>query len=381
MVFFFNYEGEVTTISPLPPVVAKKHGKAVEVYTFGPGMVKLMGVQAGTLTVKWGPAFEQEVGDRRGVPVGEVLGPPRGEFTLEGLWVKDAAKAPSDQIQDMIGVAFQYKNVTYRVKEVEHARGSREFLRAVLVGTAVLGTDGNFGGDLTYVGNVFAYGPESGPSVDAYGVWSSTVIRRAAVPVSSFAIPNLGDLHPRFGFMKLQSVGECQVVRGYAEIPCIYKGLPLSPGPLRCRMSRTTSEEPIQTHPRYSQINDLDAVMDIIEALRRGDLRLGITPGDGKRDVFLAPMGLELYQRIMSGNEAYLAAGETWTAVQYYSQSVGDTLNPGGIGVPLGGAPGYSNRNYLYTGMDLVEEGPSLIRAERTWLLSAPGGWDSTIYG
>jgi hypothetical protein len=205
-------------------------------------------------------------------------------------------------------------------------------------------------------------------------------MRRVRAPVLAAHIPDLGSVHPRFPFMKLQGVGEASLRRGFCEIPLIYKGLKVSPGPLRSRLSRTTSEEPIQTHPRYSGMNGLDAVMDIIEALRRGDLRLGITPGDDKTDVFLTPLALELYARIMKGNEAYLAAGETWTSVQYYNEPVSDTLDPGTISQPTG-APVYGNRNYLYTGMDLVEEGPFLIRAERTWLLSAAGGWDTTIYG
>jgi hypothetical protein len=331
--------------------------------------------------VTWEPSFEEEIQNNQGLTRGEMLGPRRGTFELEGLWVGDAVADPGNVKRVLVGQSFSYEGMVFRVKRVVPMRGNREFLRVSLSGTAVEGMDGSANGGVTAVGTVFGNGPESGPSVDAYGVWSSTVMRRVRAPVLAAHIPDLGSVHPRFPFMKLQGVGEASLRRGFCEIPLIYKGLKVSPGPLRSRMSRTTSEEPIQTHPRYADMQGLDAVMDIIEALRRGDLRLGITPGDDKTDVFLTPLALELYARIMKGNEAYLASGETWTSVQYYSQAVSDNLNPGTIGTPTGSPPQYGGRNYLYTGLDLVEEGPSLIRAERTWLLSAPGGWDATIYG
>ena len=379
MVFFFNYDAPAE-VEVIPPLVTR-HGRAVDVYTFGPGMVSLMGVQAGTLRVAWGAAFEEEVQNRQGVGVGEVLGPPKGAFTLEGLWVRDPVLAPADMIRGLVGRAFQYKGSTYRVKEVEHVGANRDFLKATLTGTAMAGVDGNEEAGLTYVGGVLGDGPESGPTVDIYGVWTATRMRRVSAPVSANAIPELGDAHPRFSFLKFQGCGEARTGRGYCELPLIYKGLRTSPGPLRAKLDVGTSEEPIQSHPRFADMANIDRVMDVIEALRRGDLRLGIFPGDGVPDVILSGLALELYQRILKGNEAYLEAGASFTNVQYYSGAVSDPGNPGTLGGHPTGAPVYPGRTWLYSGMQLIEEGPSLIRAERTWLLSARGGWDTTLYG
>jgi len=377
MVFFLNYEVPPPVITP---VAVRKFGRAVDVYEFGVGTQVLKGVQGVQLRVRWGLSFEEELQNNRGEVVGEVLGARRGTFELDGLWVGDPVAVPGGRMRVLVGQAFQFEGMNFRVKEVTPMRGNRDFHRVTLTGTATEGMDGSPGGGTQYVGSVFGYGPESGPTVDVYGVWTATVMRRVAAPVSSGVIPNLGDAHPRFNFLKFQGCGEARTGRGYCELPLIYKGLRTSPGPLRARLDIGTSEEPIQSHPRYVVIPQLDRVMDVIEAVRRGDLRLGIFPGDGVPDVLLVGLGLELYQRIMQGNESYLDAGATFTSVQYYGSAVGDPGDPGRLGGHPTGAPSYPGRTWLYTGLQLVEEGPNLIRAERTWLLSARGGWDPVLY-
>ena len=370
MIVFCNWVPK--SVKRKRPIVVK-HGNAGTLYEFGIDHKAILGVQPVTLRESWRLSFESGVKGRNGLPNGEALGPRRAEYEMDGYWV--GGNVPLDSI---VRSSFTLLGRTYFVKDVQRTKANREFVRVKVTGTSEDGV-GNVPGSVVNVGAVFGEGPSQGPEVDSYGVWSDTVIRRVPAPVSANSIPQIASAHPRYGFMKLQSVGQASVREGYAEVPCLYRGLQFSPGPILTKLDKTSGEEPLPSHPRYANIVGLDKAVDLIRAIMRGDARLGLFPGAEVPSVWFTGNALELYKKMASGKEAYFAPGQTFSWTQYASQKIIENESVPRIETPVG-APTYTNRTWLYTGAVQTEEGPGVVRIERTALLSALGGWDVDIY-
>lgn len=185
--------------------------------------------------------------------------------------------------------------------------------------------------------------------------------------------PNLDDAHPDFPGLLLHTKSISRR-REIGICVCDYRGLDpaqdsddpeVLPPPVYS-LDLGLSTEPIATHPSFGSLVTAAGGQGTGKAVFDDE---GLFIGFGK------DAGADLV-----GVSQFLDVTATWSVVTV-SKSIptgGGTV--GEISSPPGGAPAYSNRNWLYGGMRWDRQG-GIYRTERVWLLSKDGGWNTAIYG
>lgn len=118
----------------------------------------------------------------------------------------------------------------------------------------------------------------------------------------------------------------------------------------------------------------------------RKDFKTRIVPaaGEGPKQAIFDEKGVFVAfgkdsNNDLAGVEQYFDVSATWSRVTVSRTQPATGGNVGKISTPPGGAPAYSNRNWLYGGMSWTKEG-GIYRIDEVWLCSHDGGWNSVIY-
>jgi len=141
----------------------------------------------------------------------------------------------------------------------------------------------------------------------------------------------------------------------------------------------STSEEPIETHHRYDELDPQD-ILEAVELARNPP-----KSEDGKKVVKAAtknwdPKKLELYKDARKGIEAYREPRVTWTKRWVSKESPAGLNKIGEIDDPDGDPPAVAaGRDWLNMGIRSRLRG-KIHENEITWELSGRDGWNENYY-
>lgn len=218
---------------------------------------------------------------------------------------------------------------------------------------------------------------------DQAGLWTGTHEFHCPKEELAALIPSRGEAHHFIGFLGVSKVTINGMAGALIRMIVHYAGY--QPGEdgeseeAEYTLSLSTSEEPIETHPRYDALSDFD-IMEAVELARNPP-----KSADGKKVREVDTSGwdalkVELYQDIQAGLEAYREPRVTWTK-RWVSDQRPQNLNAiGEIDTPEGSPPPVAaGRNWLNAGMTSRERG-EVFENEITWELSGRGGWNTRYY-
>lgn len=137
-------------------------------------------------------------------------------------------------------------------------------------------------------------------------------------------------------------------------------------------VSISTSEEPIQTHPKFKEFAGTPS--DPKNGAIFIDPETGKPTKNNEKGVF-REFG---FGSKFEGVDSYLNISCTYTVTSYQATKPKDSSDVGKISSPPG-APKTSGRNWLYTGMEYTRRG-GVYEVRKSWLMSGPGGWKKEIY-
>jgi len=156
-------------------------------------------------------------------------------------------------------------------------------------------------------------------------------------------------------------------------------------------LSRSTSQEPLETHPDY-----VNAQSNFVSAFKNGSLKAEDEENDGviewmltdtatgeKTDVTsdLDSITIELLTKFSQGITDYYEAGATWT-VNIPSRSglsSSQIAKFGKIVSPVGNPATPTGRDWLFIGASQTRTG-GIYDISMSYLLSGRNGWDTDIY-
>ncbi len=222
---------------------------------------------------------------------------------------------------------------------------------------------------------------------DKAGLWTGEQKYHCQERDLARLLPKRGAAHPKFGFLGVDEV-EFEIMQdGVVIVSAMYAGASFEDEEegeptAEYSLDVTTSEEPIETHPRYSSDEGLSPE-DISEAV---ELARNPPKTDDGKEVAEVDTGeweelkVELYDVVRSGLESYREPRVTWT-MRWVSDERPDDLNTiGEIDDPAGNPPeAGKGRNWLNAGIRSTERG-GVFDNERVWDLSGRGGWDERFY-
>lgn len=181
------------------------------------------------------------------------------------------------------------------------------------------------------------------------------------------------------------------------EITVNYGGMldkddnPTDESKMTTKLGVSLSDEPLFRHFRYKDIpiGEKSTIRDYIngrlETSVDNQYRLIATTehDNGAYEQVSTALGKELLDNVRSGFTTYKVATQTWE-VSFKTKKSPDPqhyLNwVGFIKVPEK-APAIANdRNWLFTGLNVETSDDKIYSVTYTFILSGPGGWDSTIY-
>ncbi len=147
----------------------------------------------------------------------------------------------------------------------------------------------------------------------------------------------------------------------------------------------TVTEEPLLTHPNYSFLTGdyLTALKMLMDGYKESDVMTDSRNGEPitlKQLLSEVDTGDDnLVERVKKGQTHYMAPAVQVTC-RYRSSTMPKLGTSLKIGQPPSGVPTPPNHNWLalVPGVDMQN---GEIWVSETYLLSAPGGWDQTIYG
>lgn len=222
-------------------------------------------------------------------------------------------------------------------------------------------------------------------SRDQAGLWTGRQEYHCPKNELARLIPGRGEAHHFMTFMGVSKVEIVGMAGQLVKMSVEYAGY--QPGEddagesdeAEYTLALSTSEEPIETHPRYDALSDFD-----IQEAR--ELALNPPkPADGKKITEVDttgwdPLKVELFEDLRKGLEAYREPRVTWTK-RWVSNARPDDLNRiGEIDVPEGSPPApAAGRNWLNAGITSRERG-EVFENEMVWELSGRGGWSTRYY-
>jgi len=219
---------------------------------------------------------------------------------------------------------------------------------------------------------------------DQAGLWTGTQEYHCEQAELYRLIPPRGAPHYLMPFMGVSKVRIAGFQQKLVVLVVTYAGFQpgedSEDGPVpEFTLSLSTSEEPVQTHPRYDELSD----QDIVEAT---ELARNPPRSENGKEVEEVDTGdwpalkIELYEDIQSGLESYREPRVTWTK-RWVSDSLPNDLNRiGEIDTPEGSPPPVAgDRDWMNTGLTSRERG-GVYENELSWELSGRGGWNERYY-
>ena len=219
--------------------------------------------------------------------------------------------------------------------------------------------------------------PEFVISIDEKGVWTLKCTYECREDLAVRLTPKPQSAHRQYPFLLLNKATLSRTEGGMMRIDCEYVGL--SPeyqagesSAVVYELSGGTSEEPIETHPRYADIPE--AELDIIRHYFDNPKK------DGAQPTGLGALATELFQKKKRGIESYLAPGFTFRKTWSQKTPLAAVGNIGKISTPDGPAPTL-NAGYNWL---LIDAGSKQVGGThdcfQEWRVSGPGGWDTELY-
>jgi hypothetical protein len=267
--------------------------------------------------------------------------------------------------------------------------------------------------------------PDFRAEVSKENLWTATHSFLCHIADAPQLIPQKGAFCQEEGFQFL-NYASCSVenIEGdLARVTCSYSGKqpnesggddPEEPDDQflaeNYEMNVSVSEEPIESHPRYKDISELDR--DYLAGIREGrivqvrnsssevventyyDKSQGIV---ASAYLFTDEKAAELANKLASGIFSYQVPKQIWretrTVALDEDGNVPNSLNipaklnrVGYISTPnkapqLNAGVGINKRNYLFTGMNLsIDKATNTATISYEFQVSGPGGWDEDLY-
>jgi hypothetical protein len=242
-----------------------------------------------------------------------------------------------------------------------------------------------------YLGNDFVV------SRDNKGKWTGQDTYTGKFSTIQSTIPNIGSscTRPGWGFLLVESFRIDNIHADLCTVSVQYNGSntfeydDATPDQFTYELAITSSEEPIETHPKYRKITSVPAAeQEIIGNVKLGMLKR-VSPTeynfqdihDNKIYTITTALGKELVDFILKGVLTYLHARQTWRE-RYQDDKLPSAarLNKvGKIDNPKG-APAVSNgRNWMFAGINSSQDGKTFTIVSE-WELSGDGGWYTELY-
>lgn len=213
--------------------------------------------------------------------------------------------------------------------------------------------------------------------------WENRLPARGTAPPSA-----VGDEFANFRLKSRRAVREqgdkVVVTLGYESRWAIDEDPATDTVPPRYSMAITLGEEPILTHQRYAELDEVEvaALVQIIAGER-----FKSTEGKERwRDDITSELGQEVLAKIEDGVSAYLEPTLIWRERRRIDwDDLSDELDLSIVGniddnVP-GGAPIGGDRNYLFLGAQVdQDESAEFADLVSEWQLSGRNGWDEDLY-
>ena len=192
-------------------------------------------------------------------------------------------------------------------------------------------------------------------------------------------IPAYLSTHPFIPALKCYESDLDQELGGIIRITSIYKGvLATNPEALaQHEYSRTTTEAPIETHPKFAVPLDNPPVSPSDLATIELALQNAQPPPPT-----LSVKAKLLYDKKRRGIESYLRPGGIYKKTYVSSDIPGASLmnKVGKIDTPESPAPtAPSGQNYLCVGVSWTRQA-GIVTIREDYQLSGPGGWDPDLY-
>lgn len=180
--------------------------------------------------------------------------------------------------------------------------------------------------------------------------------------------------HPRWSFLEMDKRTITRREDGAWDIVGDYFGVQGTPEPIY-GMDITTSQEPIETHPRFKDFAGTPTA----------PLNGAIFDPDPDDQTF------QTFKQVVSGStvtnlkwvgmRAYLNASAVWREIKVSKRKPSDTeiADIGKIENPPGGPATPSGRNWLFGSLSYDQKAKTFT-SRREWLLSGPGGWNDVVY-
>lgn len=243
-------------------------------------------------------------------------------------------------------------------------------------------------------------GNDFSAEVDNKGKWSGSETYTAPFNNVQPLIPNIGSPCPRAGweFLTVESFRIDNVHGNLCTISVKYAG-PADPDfsydgataeDFTYELGITSSEEPIETHPKYQKPEDVPtAEKEIIGNVKLGMLKRETPTGytfkdihDGKIYTISSVLGKELVDFILAGVQSYFRARQTWRE-RYQTNSLPEASQLNAVGKitnqPKGSPPLAADRDWLFVGMNTSQEG-NVYTIVSEYELSGAGGWEPKLY-
>jgi hypothetical protein len=221
---------------------------------------------------------------------------------------------------------------------------------------------------------------EKNGTIDRYGV--DIVTRVEEVPSSGFPalLRSKYSVHPRFVSMGVSKINWTAGRHGkFYRVTYVYEGFLVSLPEPTYVLNSSMAEEPIELHPDFATFTGTPSA-PLNGAIFVDPDTQKITT-DNARGVFR-----EFFARAggspnpFAGIEAYLSPGATWQEISFSATRPTDMGSLGTIDEPSGPQPAIgTGRTWLYSGVDYTRRG-GIYEIRKSWLLSARGGWNTSIY-
>jgi hypothetical protein len=256
------------------------------------------------------------------------------------------------------------------------------------------------------------FNPDFKAKRDEKGLWTGSntfTCRRADL---TRLIPQQGSscTEEGFGFMGVISVDVANNEGDTATVTCNYSGT-MTPDytfgedqpsiDYNSSLNVSTSEEPIETNPRYNPAGAGEGALSsedrlIVAQFKAGRYKISETDEDGKIKTLItriddAKIGRieitkdilkEILGKINDGIVSYLEPRQIYRySIMQKVKPTSDQLNKvGKIGIPKEAPPVDTDRDWLLLGVNYDYNGV-LYNVSEEWALSGKGGWDQELYG
>lgn len=227
---------------------------------------------------------------------------------------------------------------------------------------------------LEYHGNAGLITEKPGEvNTDIYGLETCTAVYKCPMDRLDL-IPAMFSQHPIFTYLYMER-RRVSIDPGFLTITCEYAGIPGSITVPIYEIVWGTSEEPIETHPKFisdiagTPSNPLNGAIFLDET--------GVLTQDDSRGIFSGfRSGSEF-----AGVTSYLDLAQmTWRVTFMTTDRPVSLSGVGHISSPAGPAPSPSDGgNWLYVGLTYTQRG-IIYSVQEEWRGSGRNGWNETIY-